>query len=84
MALAPGVVMTDMTTEAFKPFAQDTPELVGGVAVWLATEEAKFMSGRFISANWMVDELVQRKEEIVKEGKLLFGLVGRLGADQFE
>lgn len=84
VALHPGLVMTDMTMDAFKPFALDTPELVGGVGVWLATEKAAFLSGRYICAHWSVDDLVERKEEIVSEGKLTIQLNGKLGKEQFE
>lgn len=84
VAASPGVVMTDMTMDAFKRFAKDTPQLIGGFSVWLATDKAKFLNGRYVCANWSVDELVQRKEEIVKDGKLLTGLNTRLGKDQFD
>lgn len=82
ISIAPGIVMTDMTMDVFKPFAKDTPELVGGWTVWLATEKAKFLNGRFVNANWSVDELVERQEEIVKEDKLVTGLNVKLGEDQ--
>jgi NAD(P)-dependent dehydrogenase (short-subunit alcohol dehydrogenase family) len=84
IAVSPGTVATDMVIEAFKRFAKDTPELVGGTAVWLATDKAKFLNGRYIAANWSVDELVQRKDEIVGQNKLLTGLNVKLGKDQFE
>ncbi|KAK9384235.1 hypothetical protein V1515DRAFT_420702 [Lipomyces mesembrius] len=50
--LHPGIVMTDMVTESFKSFAKDTAALAGGVAVWLATEAASFMNGRYMTTNW--------------------------------
>lgn len=34
----------------FSRFAHDTPELVGGIGVWLATDAARFLTGRFVSA----------------------------------
>jgi NAD(P)-dependent dehydrogenase (short-subunit alcohol dehydrogenase family) len=77
VAVHPGVLMTDMTADAFKRFALDTTELVGGVGVWLATDKAAFLTGKYISANWSVDELVERKEEISSEGKLSIALVGK-------
>ena len=84
VALHPGVVMTDMTRPACKRFALDTPELVGGAGVWLATEKAAFLSGRYMAVNWSVDELVQWKDEILSEGKLTMQLVGKLGKEHFE
>lgn len=51
VALHPGIVLTDMTLDYFLPYAKDTPELVGGVGVWLSTEKAEFLNGRYIEAN---------------------------------
>lgn len=83
VAMHPGIVMTDMTLDFFVPFAKDTPGLVGGVAVWLSTEKAAFLSGKYIESNWSVDDLVTRKEEIVSQGKLKIDLIGELGQEQF-
>ena len=47
----------------------DTPELAGHAAVWLCSEEAKFLRGKFVWCNWDVDEMKAKKEEI--EGSLL-------------
>lgn len=84
VSLHPGTVLTDMTIEPLVHFSLDTAELVGGVAVWLSTGDRKFLSGRFITVNWDVEELVARKEEIVKGGKLKLNLVGDFGEDQFK
>lgn len=84
VSLHPGIVPTDMTQEAFRPFALDTPELVGGVGVWLATERARFMDGRVMNSNWDVDDLYERRDEIV-EGRLLrIDIQGTFGPEQFE
>lgn len=83
VSLHPGIVHTNMTTQSFKKFALDTPELVGGVAVWLSTEKAKFMNGRYMNVNWNVNDLYERREEI-QEGKLLqIDLRGNFGVEQF-
>ncbi|GAM35330.1 3-oxoacyl-(acyl-carrier-protein) reductase [Talaromyces pinophilus] len=84
VALHPGTVKSDIVPEFFWRFAEDTPALAGGTAVWLTTEEARFMSGRFISANWCVKELVARKEEIEQEGLCKVGMIGTVGLDQFK
>ena len=84
VAMHPGLLETDMLMDSFRKFDLDTPELVGGTAVWLASEQAKFLSGKTISANWCVDELVARKEEIVKNGLLSIDLTGKFGKEQFE
>ncbi|KAJ0417536.1 hypothetical protein BJY00DRAFT_325515 [Aspergillus carlsbadensis] len=79
VSLHPGILMTRMTPPAFQRFARDTFELVGRVAVWLATEQARFMDGRYMSVNWSVDELVGRKEEIVSDRLLEVALRGKFG-----
>ncbi|PVH71991.1 NAD(P)-binding protein [Cadophora sp. DSE1049] len=82
VALHPGTVHTDMTLDSFVRFSLDTPELVGGVGVWLATDKAAFLTGKYVSANWDVEELVERKDEITG-GKLSVALVGDFGQEQF-
>lgn len=53
VAVHPGIVPTEMTIESFMPFAKDTPGLVAGLGVWLASWEGgrEFLNGRFVSAN---------------------------------
>lgn len=84
ISLHPGLVETDMFDPAFEKFTKDTPELVGGVAVWLTSEKAKFLSGRAIAAQWSVDDLVDREKEIVDGGLLQMALTGKLGKEQFQ
>jgi hypothetical protein len=52
--------------------------------VWLATEQAKFMNGRYMGVNWSVSELIDRKDEIISKGLLLVELQGTFGKTQFE
>lgn len=84
ISMHPGTVMTPLTKPQFVKFSKDTYALAGGVAVWLATDEAKFMNGRYMGANWAVNELVERKDEIVSKGLLLPELQGKFGKAQFE
>ncbi|KAK9311469.1 hypothetical protein V1522DRAFT_358573 [Lipomyces starkeyi] len=79
VAFHPGIVMTDMVTESFKPFAKDTAALAGGVVVWLATDAASFMNGRYMTTNWSVDELIAKKEEIVSKDLLKIKMSGDFG-----
>ncbi|MCJ1417782.1 hypothetical protein MMC32_004127 [Xylographa parallela] len=76
----PGVVLTqaakDFGAERLKAKWDDV-ELSGRFAVWLAGGEAGFLRGRFVWANWDVEELVERKEEIERDGLLKVGVVGR-------
>jgi len=83
VAVHPGLVATDMMEESFKHFNLDEPALPGGVMVWLATEKARFLSGRVVSANWDVDDLVARKDEIVRDNLLQLKLGATLGKEQF-
>jgi NAD(P)-dependent dehydrogenase (short-subunit alcohol dehydrogenase family) len=84
IALHPGLVKTDMFHPSFNRFNLDSPALVGGVTVWLAGEKAKFLTGRTITSNWSVEDLVERKAEIEAGDLLKIGLQGKFGKDQFE
>jgi NAD(P)-dependent dehydrogenase (short-subunit alcohol dehydrogenase family) len=84
VAMLPGLVKTDMYMEAFSRFNMDPPELPGSVAVWLSTDKARFLSGRFISVNWDVEDLAARKEEILKDNLLTLQLNATLGKEQFQ
>lgn len=77
-SLHPGTILTDITTEWLVRFSKDTPALAGGTAVWLTTEEAAFLNGRYVSANWSVEELVRREREIVEGRKLVVNHTGEL------
>jgi len=80
VSMHPGLVPTDMLREPFRSlFNQDSPELVGGTAVWLCQKKAKFLSGRFISVNWNVEDLLSREDEIVRDDLLKLSLKGQFG-----
>ena len=51
--------------------AWDEVQLPGQFAVWLASKEAAFLKGRFVWANWDVQELVERKREFESDPELL-------------
>jgi NAD(P)-dependent dehydrogenase (short-subunit alcohol dehydrogenase family) len=68
--LSPGIILTGITPENFKPFAKDHAELPGMMALYLAQERADFLKGCFVGINWDVKEMEANKEEIV-EKKLL-------------
>ena len=74
VSLHPGTVLTGITKRQFKKFSKDTFALAGGVAVWLATEHAKFVNGRYMGVNWSVAELMERKDEIISKGLMLVEL----------
>ncbi|CAG8982068.1 hypothetical protein HYALB_00008795 [Hymenoscyphus albidus] len=83
IGMHPGLIRTDIVTGDLMPFAFDTFDLAGGTAVWLATEKAAFLNGKYVNVNWSVEELVQRKEEIVGQKKLDLVLSGEFGEQQF-
>ncbi|KAF8472702.1 hypothetical protein BDZ91DRAFT_652575 [Kalaharituber pfeilii] len=49
----------------------DTPNLPGGTVVYLTTPEAAYLNGRYVSCNWDMKELLEKKDEIVSNGLLL-------------
>ncbi|KAI4095285.1 MAG: hypothetical protein LQ339_007282 [Xanthoria mediterranea] len=75
----PGGVLTSMTRAMGMnqdSFPWDDVSLPGGFAVWLASGEADFLAGRFVYANWDVEELKARAEEIVNSDLLKIGMIG--------
>jgi hypothetical protein len=53
----------------------DDVGLCGGFLTWLTRTRRDWLSGRYISVNWDVDELEKKKEEIVAKDKLKFRMV---------
>jgi NAD(P)-dependent dehydrogenase (short-subunit alcohol dehydrogenase family) len=79
-AIHPGGVPTALgknMPDAMHAYLVDSPDLAAGFIVWLCSGKADWAKGRFLSANWEVDELSQLKDRIL-EGDLL---VNRLRAD---
>ncbi|KAK5113747.1 hypothetical protein LTR85_010764 [Meristemomyces frigidus] len=72
----PGVLETDMGVKSGMPMSRDDMSLPSGFAVWLASPAADWVVGRFLWANWDVEELAQMKNEIVKNNELTFGVLG--------
>ena len=58
----------------------DSPGLAAGTVLYLTTPRAEFLRGRWISANWRLDELESRKEQMVRQNLLKTGLNAKLGA----
>lgn len=80
----PGIVDTELTKSHHVQqmgFIMDSPELAGGMSLFLTTPDAEFLRGRWVSANWNVDELVEMRDLIVKEHLLVSGLNGKLGKE---
>jgi NAD(P)-dependent dehydrogenase (short-subunit alcohol dehydrogenase family) len=49
----------------------DEPDLAAGFTVWLCSGRADWAKGRYLSSNWDVDELMQLKDQIVKDDLLV-------------
>jgi len=54
---------------------QDDVGLCGAFLVWLTKEKREWLSGRYVSANWDVEEREGMKEQIVKGDKLKMRMV---------
>ncbi|KAK4549849.1 hypothetical protein LTR36_005150 [Oleoguttula mirabilis] len=69
----PGVIYTELAAK-FVPeaaFNWEDPYLPGNFAVWLASDEAKFLAGKFVWAQWDVDELLSLKPRFAENPMLL-------------
>jgi NAD(P)-dependent dehydrogenase (short-subunit alcohol dehydrogenase family) len=78
-ALHPGAVLTPQTQnhqgEGWQELLSDDEGLAGAMCTWLSKEKRAWLSGRYVSANWDVDELESRKEEIGGGDMLKFRMV---------
>ncbi|EXJ92624.1 hypothetical protein A1O3_01176 [Capronia epimyces CBS 606.96] len=75
-SIHPGSIETDMSRKAnIQPL--DDFALPGAFCVWLsATPEADFLHGRLVWSNWDVQELMERKPEIIREDLFTLKLSG--------
>ncbi|BGP27598.1 short-chain dehydrogenase/reductase SDR family protein [Rhodotorula toruloides] len=81
-ALHPGGVMTKLARDSMPPdthgLLTDTPELAAGFAVWLATQsDADFLRGRYVSANWDITQLLEKRDEIIEKNMLWTRVLGQ-------
>jgi NAD(P)-dependent dehydrogenase (short-subunit alcohol dehydrogenase family) len=70
----PGGVATELglnMPEDRHAYLIDSPELSAGFIVWLASGQADWATGRYLSANWDVEELTSLKEEILRDDLLV-------------
>ncbi|KAL7905891.1 hypothetical protein GGI35DRAFT_483164 [Trichoderma velutinum] len=84
VAMHPGLVDTDMLMNTFQDLKLETPRLVGGNAVWLSHPHAHFLSGRTTTCEWDVENLLERKNEMVNKDLLRLDMTGELGMQQFQ
>lgn len=75
ISLHPGGVKTDMAAnfpEKFHCTLVDEPTLPADTIVWLAKERREWLNGRFIWANWDLEELESKKDQIVEKDLFKF------------
>jgi NAD(P)-dependent dehydrogenase (short-subunit alcohol dehydrogenase family) len=73
-AIHPGGVATALAKnmpQELHPLLVDAPELAAGFAVWLCSGKADWAKGRYLCANWDVDELTAIKDEILRDDLLV-------------
>ncbi|KAL7949502.1 hypothetical protein V8C42DRAFT_311072 [Trichoderma barbatum] len=79
VSIQPGIINTELGGDDMPVFvAPDTTDLPGQFCPWLLTDEARFLRNKFVWANWDVEELVARKDEIVGTRALTWGVEGVL------
>ncbi|KAL8805456.1 MAG: hypothetical protein Q9200_005411 [Gallowayella weberi] len=76
MNVHPGVVQSAMLEKNAQMQAQDDASLPASFIVWACSPEAEFLKGKLVWANWDVEELKARKEEIRETDFLTLGLCG--------
>ena len=76
VSMHPGVLDSEMGDKAGMPVSRDDMSLPSSFAVWLASPAAAWLGGRFLWSNWDVDELAERKDEIVANDELKMTLKG--------
>ncbi|MCQ4319063.1 SDR family NAD(P)-dependent oxidoreductase [Stutzerimonas stutzeri] len=73
-AIHPGGVATALgrnMPEEMHAYLTDSPDLAAGFVVWLASGKADWAKGRYLSANWDVEELTSRRDEILRDDLLV-------------
>ncbi|KAG7409032.1 Short chain dehydrogenase citE [Fusarium oxysporum f. sp. rapae] len=68
VSIQPGIIATGINPDLSVGF--DTVELPAHFMVWLASNEAEFLKGKFVWANWDAQELLARAE-VIKSTMLL-------------
>ena len=79
-AIHPGGVATELgleMPEGMHAWLNDTPDLAACFKVWLASGQADWAKGRYLSANWDVTDLTALREDILADDLLVNRLRGR-------
>lgn len=51
--------------------------------MYLCSNKAEYLNGRYFSVNWDVDDAEMKKADILKRDLLKFTLAGEFGAENF-
>ncbi|KIW83356.1 hypothetical protein Z517_02601 [Fonsecaea pedrosoi CBS 271.37] len=76
VSFQPGVVSSDINIKHGAMAPMDTPDLPASFAVWACSPEAKFLKNKLIWANWDVDEMKAKADEIANSPAFTIGLAG--------
>ncbi|PQE25868.1 Short-chain dehydrogenase reductase SDR protein [Rutstroemia sp. NJR-2017a BBW] len=87
LSVHPGMLATDMARKIgegvekmgvgeLPAMQMDDPQISANFMVWASSPEARFLRGKFVWANWDVDEMMAKREEIVGGSSLTLGLLG--------
>lgn len=77
ISVHPGRIKTEVgmrVPEKFHHMLKDTLDLPSDTVVWLCKERREWMNGRYVSANWDMEELEAKKEDIAARDVLKFRL----------
>ncbi|KZV64860.1 NAD-P-binding protein [Peniophora sp. CONT] len=82
-AVHPGAISTPGATEFQEKTGlaghipmPDTVELPAATFLWLTARNAEFLSGRYLQATWDLNEVLAKKDEIVRDNLLVTKLAG--------
>lgn len=78
ISIHPGGVKTDLALNMPPDRVDvltDTPELPADTIVWLSRERRDWLSGRFVTVNWDMEELEQKKQDILQRNLFKFRVV---------
>ncbi|KAI0203968.1 NAD(P)-binding protein [Astrocystis sublimbata] len=73
IAVHPGDVMTEAASvvpDEWAPIFKDKPQLTGDTLVWLTKERREWLNGRFVSVTWDMQELEQKRDEVLAKDLL--------------
>lgn len=74
----PGAIKTKITEhvpETIRDALPDLPDVAGDTIVWLVAERREWLGGRYISCPWDMEELMEKKDEIIERDKLKMKMV---------